>query len=137
MGGGQPRRGQRSVLYLEPKRAVATIAYSILTLIALAVCAAALLYHMQALPPQWHIPASVPPRVPGIVAAVAGCLAVIWLAVAAVNGRRWHLGRVVERLSTDPTLVKCLPDTPGIPGITAGPPHSGARCGRPGPAKDP
>src|SRR5215469_655445 len=93
-----PRRRQRSVLYLEPKRAGATIAYSILTLIAVAVCAAALLYHTHAWPQNWHIPAHIPVGVPSIVAAVAGCLAFIWVAFAIVNGRRWHLGRVVERL---------------------------------------
>ena len=110
MGADKPRRRQRSVLYLEPKRAAATIGYSIVTLIAAAVCAAALLYQTQVWPQQWTIPSGVPPRAPDIVAAVAGCLGLIWLTVAIINGRRWHLGRAVERLSNDPVLARYLPD---------------------------
>jgi hypothetical protein len=111
MGGDQPRRRQRSVLYLEPKRAAATIGYSILTLIFAAVCAAALLYQAHVSSQQWQIPSGVPTRAPGIVAAVAGCLGLIGLTFAIINGRRWHLGRAVERLSNDPVLARYLPDT--------------------------
>jgi len=111
MSGGKPRGRQRSVLYLEPRRAVASIAYSILTMIAVVACTLALLYHTQAWPQQLPTSASISSQMTNIAAAVAGCLALIWLTVAIVNGRRWHLGRVVERLSKDPVLAKCLPDT--------------------------
>jgi pSer/pThr/pTyr-binding forkhead associated (FHA) protein len=80
-------------------------------MIAVALCAAALLYHTQMWPQRWHIPVNVPSRVTSIIAAVAGCLALIWLTTAIVNVRRWHLGRAIERLSEDPALAKCLPDT--------------------------
>jgi hypothetical protein len=111
MGGDQPRRRQRSVLYLEPKRAAATIGYSFLTLIFAAVGAAALLYQKQVSSQQSQLPSGVPPRALDIIAAVAGCLALIGLTFAVINARRWHLGRAVERLSNDPILAGYLPDS--------------------------
>jgi pSer/pThr/pTyr-binding forkhead associated (FHA) protein len=107
---GRPRRRQRSVLYLEPKRSVATIAYSFLTLLAAAVLAGAYVSYKQAVPQQTQSP-NVSQQAANITAAVAICLGLIWLTLAIVNGRRWHLGRVVERLSKDPALAGYLPDT--------------------------
>lgn len=107
---GRPRRRQRSVLYLEPKRSVTTIAYSFLTLIAAAVLTGAYLSYKQAFPQQLKF-LNVSQQAANITAAVAICLGLIWLTLAIVNGKRWHLGRVVERLSNDPALAAYLPDT--------------------------
>ena len=107
---GRPRRGQRSVLYLEPKRSVATIAYSFLTLIAAAAFTGAYLSYKQAWPPQLQSLNTASLKAINITAAIAICLGLIWLTLAIVNGRRWHLGRVVERLSKDPALAEYLPD---------------------------
>jgi hypothetical protein len=111
MGGDQPRRRQRSVLYLEPKRAAATIGYSFLTLIFAAMCAAALLYQKQVSSQPGQLSSGVPSQAPDIVAAVAGCLGLLCLTFAIINSRRWHLGRAVERLSNDPILARYLPDS--------------------------
>jgi hypothetical protein len=107
---GKPRRGQRSVLYLEPKRSVATIAYSFLTLIAAAAFTGAYLSYRQAWPPRLQSLNTAPLKAINITAAAAIGLGLIWLTLAIVNGRRWHLGRVVERLSKDPALAEYLPD---------------------------
>jgi hypothetical protein len=89
----RPKRRQGRVLILEPKRAAATIAYSMLTVLAVAVCASALLYHSTVWPPQWRLYGGIPPRTTSIVAVIAGCLAALWLTVATINGRRWHIAR--------------------------------------------
>jgi hypothetical protein len=86
------------VLVLEPKRSAATIGYSIVTMLAVAVCAAALLYHTTLWPSQWRPQGGIPPRTTSIVAVVAACLAGLWLTAAVINGRRWHLARAVRRL---------------------------------------
>jgi len=89
----RPKGRQGRVLILEPKRAAATIAYSMLTVLAFAVCASALLYHSTVWPPQWRLYGGIPPRTTSIVAVVAGCLAALWLTVATINGRRRHIAR--------------------------------------------
>ena len=106
-----PRRRQGRVLVLEPKRPAATIAYSLVTVLAIAVCASALLYHTAVWPAQWQLPGGIPPRTTSIVAVVASCLAVLWLTAALFNGRRWHIARAVRRLSEDAARAKVLPDT--------------------------
>jgi len=111
MDGDRVRRRQRSVLYLEPKRAAATISASFGTLIFAAVCTATLLYLKHVSSQLGQIPGGIPPQALAIVAAVAGCLGLLCLTFAIINGRRWHLGRAVERLSNDPLLARYLPDT--------------------------
>jgi len=106
-----PRRRQGRVLVLEPKRPAATIAYSMVSVFAVAVCASALLYHTAVWPAQWQFPGGIPSRTTSIVAVVASCLAVLWLAAAIINGRRWHIARAVQRLSEDAYHAGVLPDT--------------------------
>ena len=106
-----PRRRQWRVLVLEPKRSAATIAYSTVTLLAVAVCASALLYHTATWPPQWRPPGGIPPRTTSIVAVVASCLAALWLTAAIINGRRWHIARAVRQLSQEADDAGVLPDT--------------------------
>jgi len=96
------------VLVLEPKRPATTIAYSIVTVLAVAVCAAALLYHTTVWPKQWPH-GSISPRTTTIVAVIAGCVAALWFAGAIVNGRRWHIARAVRRLSEAAASMGVLP----------------------------
>jgi hypothetical protein len=106
---GKPRRRQKAVLRLEATRAAATIVYAILALIAVAVCASAAWFHENPTRTPSHVPASAP----AIAAIAAAILALMLLTGAVVNGRRWHLARAVEHLSTNPYLVRCLPgDSP-------------------------
>jgi hypothetical protein len=105
-----PRRRQGRVLVLEPKRPAATIVYSTVTVLAVVVCASALLYHTAVWPTQWRLPGGIPPRTTSIVAVVAGCLAALWLTAAIINGRRWHIARAVRRLSEHADRAKVLPD---------------------------
>jgi hypothetical protein len=106
-----PRRRQGRVLVLERKRPAATIAYSMVSVLAVAVCASALLYHTAVWPAQWQFSGGIPPRTTSIVAVVASCLAVLWLTAAIINGRRWHIARAVRRLSEDAYHAGVLPDT--------------------------
>jgi Putative peptidoglycan binding domain len=117
MSGKKARRRHRAVLRLEPKRAYSTIGYAILTLLAAAVSTSATLYRTGHWPQQWQrLPATIPPRAIVIAAVVAGCLAVLWLIAAVVNGRRWHVAAAVERLSDDPAMAALMPDrTPVAP----------------------
>jgi hypothetical protein len=106
-----PRKRQRSVLVLEPKRAAATIRYSIVTALAIAVCTAALLYDTAAWPSQWRLASAIPVRTTSIIAIVASCLALAWLTGAIINGRRWHIARAVVRASKAAARDNALPDT--------------------------
>ena len=81
------------------------------SVLAVAVCASALLYHTAVWPAQWQFPGGIPPRTTSIVAVVASCLAVLWLTAAIINGRRWHIARAVRRLSEDAYHAGVLPDT--------------------------
>jgi hypothetical protein len=112
MSDDRTRRRQRSVLYLEPKRTAATISASFGTLIFAAVCAAVLLYLKSQ---QGQTLGGIPQPALAIVAGVAGCLGLLCLTLAIINGRRWHLGRAVERLSSDPLLASYLPDGQMLP----------------------
>jgi hypothetical protein len=108
--GNKPRRRQGRVLVLEHKRPASTIAYSIVTVLAVAVCAAALLYHTALWPSKWRPSGNIPTRTTIIVAVIAGCVAALWLAAAIVNGRRWHIARAVRRLSERAAADGVLPD---------------------------
>jgi hypothetical protein len=77
--------------------------------LAVAVCASALLYHTAAWPPQWQLPGGIPQRTTNIIAVVAACLAALWLTVAIINGRRWHIARAVQQLTKDADRKKVLP----------------------------
>ena len=113
MSSQRPRRRQKNVLRLEAKRATATISCVVFALIVAAVSVSASLYPTSAWPQSWHLPASIPPRVTTIVSIVAAVLAVLLLAGAIINGRRWRLAHLVERLSRDPYLVRSMPgDSP-------------------------
>jgi hypothetical protein len=107
----KPGWSQRTVLHLEPKRAAATVGYVILMLLALAVVGVALVYRAGKWPQNW-----VPDRVVIterqvlIAIAVAGTLALLFAIGAFANGRRWHMARVIERFSNDPTLIAQLPE---------------------------
>jgi hypothetical protein len=103
-------RSQRSVLVLEPSRAAATIRYSIVTVLATAVCMSALLYHTTVWPSQWRAAKDVPPRTTSIIAVVAAFLALAWLTAAVINGRRWHIARAVVRASEQAAGDNALPD---------------------------
>jgi hypothetical protein len=105
MGSQQPRRRQKTVLRLEATRAAATIGYAIMTLIAAAVSGSATWYHEHPAQIPHHVLASVP----AVAAIGVAVLAVLLLTGAVVNGRRWRLARAVERLSTDPYLVRSMP----------------------------
>ncbi len=107
----KPGWSQRTVLHLEPKRAAATVGYVILTLIALVVMGAALLDRSTG----WlkdRLPSGVEitNREVLIAAAVGGTLGLLFAVGALVNGRRWHMARVIERFSNDPKLAAYLPE---------------------------
>jgi hypothetical protein len=104
----RPRRRQKAALRLTATRAAATIGYAILTLIAVAVSASAAWYREHPGRVLHHVPASLP----AIAAVAAAVLALLLLTRAVVNGRRWHLARFVERLSTDPYLARSMPGSP-------------------------
>jgi hypothetical protein len=115
--------GQRTVLYLEPKRASSTVVSVFMALLTAAVAVAALAYTTDRWPDRWR-PTSfeISRRTCFIVAAAAVVLMLAFLAGAVVNGRRWHTARQVERLSNDPTLGAMLPETtvlppPSMPGV--------------------
>jgi hypothetical protein len=112
-----PRRRQRSVLALEPRRAAATIRYSIVTALALAVCTSALLYDTTLWPSQWRLAGAISLRTTSIIAIVASCLALAWLTAAIINGRRWHIARAVVRVSQDAARDKVLPHTQVSPAV--------------------
>ena len=112
-----PRRRQGRVLILERKRPAATIAYSTVTVLAVAVCVAALLYHTVAWPPQWRLPGEIPPRATSIVAVVASCLAAIWLTAAIFNGRRWYIAQAVLQLAKDADDEEVLPPDTLVSGL--------------------
>ena len=116
-----PGGRQGRVLVLERNRRAATIAYSTVTVLAVAVCASALLYHTAAWPPQWQLPGGIPQRTTSIVAVVAGCLAALWLTAAIINGRRWHITRAVVQLSKKATREQKLPENPKQRGPRAWP----------------
>jgi hypothetical protein len=106
-----PRRRQKRVLVLESKRPATTIGYSIGTVLAVAACASVLLYHTTVWPAKWRIHGGISPQATTIVAVIAGCLAALWLTFAIINGRRWHIARVVRRLSERADSEGVLPDT--------------------------
>jgi hypothetical protein len=106
----RPGRGQVTVLYLEPKRAVATIAYFVMTLVFLAMSAAALLYRTDRWPQQWRPDVQIPDRAILIAAAITGLFALLLFVSAIANARRWHTASAVERMSNDPTLSALAPD---------------------------
>jgi hypothetical protein len=114
VGKSRPGWGQVGVLYLEPKRAAATVGYAFMALVTLAVATAAVTYRTSTWPANWRPQTEIPDRAVLITAAVAGVLALVLFAAAIVNGRRWHTARAVERLSEDPTLASYLPDTTAL-----------------------
>src|SRR5215207_6823735 len=109
----------RTVLFLEPKRAAATLGYLLLAVVAVAVVLAALgyryRYRVEEWPDRWANwnPKHFEPSSSGvvIVAGVAGGLALLFLIGVIVNGRRWRTARTVKRLSSDPALASIQPDT--------------------------
>jgi hypothetical protein len=107
----RPGLAQRLVLHLEPKRAAATLGYAFLTLLAITVVVAAFLYGGSLWPKAWLLDRDITDETKHIVEGVAGFLALLFLLGAIVNGRRWHIGRVVERWSKDPRVAALLPDT--------------------------
>ena len=109
MSGPRPGRGQVLVLHLEPKRAAQTVGYAFMTILALAAAAAALLYRTDVWPTEWRFHPEVPNRVPLTAAAVAVLIALLSLAAAVANGRRWHIARVVEGLSEDREMAHLFP----------------------------
>ncbi len=106
----RPGRGQRTVLHLEPKRAAATIGYSLMALLAVAVVVVAFAYRSNTWPHRWRLDTKISERAIWITVAVAGFIALLLTAAAIVNGRRWHIARVIERLSNNPTLAPFFPD---------------------------
>jgi hypothetical protein len=115
MGTVRPGRSQVRVLHLEPKRAGATIGYAIMALLAVAVVVAALLYRTDSWPDQWRPQPDIPDQAPPIAAAAAGFFGLMFIGAAISNGRRWHIARVVERLSNDPQMSSLLPDKEWTP----------------------
>jgi hypothetical protein len=102
----------RTVLFLEPKRAVATLGYTLLALVAVAVVVGALLYRTAAWPAEWRLRDLAPSDTRILAVAVAATVvALLFLVGAIVNGRRWHTARAVKRLSNDPALAPIFPDT--------------------------
>jgi len=76
-----------------------------------AIAVAALAYPGSELATRWPPLEPIPTRWAHIAAAVTGAFALICLASAVVNGRRWHTARAVERLSNDPRLGPLMPET--------------------------
>jgi pSer/pThr/pTyr-binding forkhead associated (FHA) protein len=106
----RPGRRQKAVLHLEPKRAAATIGYVVLSLLAIAVVVAALAYRTDAWPQSLRPHSPIPYRTILIAAAIAGFIALLSISGVIVNGRRWHIARLIERLSEDPALASVAPD---------------------------
>lgn len=115
MGGIKPGRRQVKVLHLEPRRAGATCGSAFMVLLASGLVVASFLYQTGNWPQQWRAPEGFPPQAPVIAAAVGAFLAIVFFISAMVNGRRWHIARVVERMSSDPRLVSLMPDTAWTP----------------------
>jgi hypothetical protein len=108
--------GQRTVLYLEPKRASTTVASVFMVLVMAALAVAAVVYTTDRWPDRWR-PTSfeISRRTCFLVAAGAAVLMLAFAVGAVVNGRRWHTARQVERMSNDPTLGAMLPETMVLP----------------------
>ena len=106
----RPGYAQVSVLSLEPKRGALVAGCLVMAMLAGAVAAAALAYRSGRWPTDWppHQPLS--SHATGLVAAVAGAVALLFLLGVVVNGRRWRTSRRVERMSNDPALSAYLPD---------------------------
>lgn len=125
----RPGVQHRTVLFLEPKRAAATLGYLLLALVAVAVVLGALCYRyrfrVEDWPNGWDTWAQeqVEPSSSWvwIVAGIAGALAMLSLIGVIVNGRRWRTARTVKRLSSDPALVSIQPDTSIPPPIDRAP----------------
>jgi hypothetical protein len=76
-----------------------------MALLAIGAVGTGLAYDLDALPKDWGPDPQVPERGIWIAVAVAGMLAVLFITAAIVNARRWHMYRVVLKLSSDPALV--------------------------------
>src|SRR5437588_10192021 len=103
----RPGRGQVRVLHLEPKRAGAPIGYAFLALLFIG-GAVAILANSDTIRSQLS---GAPTQTPAIAAAAAGFLALLFIGGSIHNGRRWHVARVIERLSNDPAMASLYPDT--------------------------
>jgi hypothetical protein len=77
-----------------------------------------LLYHTSVWPSQRR-PVIIPQRTTIIVAVIAGCVAAWWGAAAIVNGRRWHVTRVVKRMSKAADSKGVLPPDTVISQVAA------------------
>jgi hypothetical protein len=71
---------------------------------------AARLYAKDPWPAQWRPSGDIPDRNRAIVEVVALGIALLSLVAALVNGRRWRIARIVERLSNDPAMRSLMPD---------------------------
>ena len=106
---------QRGVHHIEPSRAVATVVHGLLSVGLIGAVGAGLLLRSDSWPPAVPRPSSTVPDW----AILAGTgLAVLLIASAVVNGRRWRTMRQIVRLSRDPALGPALP--PGQV-VTSGP----------------
>jgi hypothetical protein len=111
MGGRRPGLGHNTVLWLEPKRAAATVGAVVGLLVFGAIAIAAVSYPGSDLATRWPPNQSIPARWVHVAAAVTGTFALICFAAAVVNARRWRTARAVEKLSNDPRLAPLLPST--------------------------
>jgi hypothetical protein len=111
----RPGRRQVTVLHLEPKRAVATVGYFVMTLVFLALAGAALLYRTDRWPDRWRPEVQIPDRAVLIAAGVTGLFAILCFVAAIANARRWHTAAAVERLSDDPDLASLAPKVDAEP----------------------
>lgn len=107
---------QKSVLYLEPKRAGATISHTLLALTAVAAVTAVVMYGNDIWPKHWWEPEKRPSDGAILITgAVTGFLALLFIVGAIVNGSRWHMARVIERMSGDPALASFFPEVEWSP----------------------
>ena len=106
----RPGLGQRAVLRLEAGRLASGIVAVVMAVIVSAVAVAAVLYPDATWSEEWRADGVDPSdRTLLIVAAVAGFICVVLLAVAVHQLRLWRIARRVRRLSDDPRLVALRP----------------------------
>lgn len=92
---------QRSVLWLEASRGLATMGHTILGTAAVVVAAAVL--EQQFIRERWNV--ELKPEQTRIALLVAVPLAVVFFTAAVVNGRRWQIKRWIKKLTAEPGLM--------------------------------
>jgi hypothetical protein len=105
----RPGLRHREVTQLEPSRGAATAGAVFGFLVFAALAAAVFGYRTSRWPEEWRFDPPPPDRWVLVAGGVLAGLSAICLIGVVVNGRRWRLGRRIERWSNDPRLAAHLP----------------------------